>query len=151
MKVKEIIALKSFIQELSEDNCHLYLWVTNNFLESGLQVMKEWGFTYKTKIEWIKGNPITHEFNVIGLGQYFRGITETCLFGVKGVLPYKVKNGKRQQGTTAFFADRREHSEKPEEMRTMIEKVSYPSYIELFARRRVPNWDVWGNEVETAS
>ena len=47
-----------------------------------------------------------------------------------------------------FFAPRGEHSEKPEEMRNMIEVVSHAPYIELFARRKVDRWDSWGNEVK---
>jgi N6-adenosine-specific RNA methylase IME4 len=31
----------------------------------------------------------------------------------------------------------------------MIEVVSYPPYIELFAREKHSGWDVWGNEVES--
>ena len=140
--------MKLFINEISNENCHLYLWTTNNFLENALLVMREWDFIYKTKIEWIKGNPITNKFEKFGLGQYFRGISETCLFGVKGNLPYKTIDNKRQQGQTAFFSHRKKHSEKPMEMRKMIEKVSYPPYIELFAREQFDGWDCWGNEIE---
>jgi N6-adenosine-specific RNA methylase IME4 len=46
-----------------------------------------------------------------------------------------------------ILAPRREHSRKPDEMRQMIEKVSYEPRIELFARERFPEWDAWGNEV----
>jgi len=141
MKTHAILNLSPFIKDISEENCHLYLWVTNNFLSDGLRVMERWGFTYKTMITWMKDR--------FGLGQYFRGITEHCLFGVKGVLPYKVLGGKRQQGTTGFIAPRTKHSEKPGEMRLLIEKVSYPPYIELFARKESSGWDVWGNEVES--
>ena len=141
MKTKDIIALP--VGELAEDNCHLYLWVTNNFLQDGLDVMKAWGFRYVTTITWYKdGNA--------GLGQYFRGKTEHCLFGVKGVLPYKVLNNKRQQGLTGFIAKRGEHSVKPQEMREMIERVSYEPRIELFARERFESWEAWGNEIEEA-
>lgn len=142
MTVKEIINLKDFVKELSEDNAHLYLWATNNYLEDALTVMKEWGFKYKTTITWMKDK--------MGLGQYFRGITEHCLFGVKGNLPYKIESDKRQQGKTGFIAPRGEHSVKPEEMRQMIEKVSYAPFIELFARRKDNlNWNYWGNEIES--
>jgi N6-adenosine-specific RNA methylase IME4 len=137
MKTKEIMAIP--VQDLAEDNCHLYLWVTNNFLNDGLKVMEAWGFKYKTIITWHK--------DTVGLGQYFRGMTEHCLFGVKGSLPYKIIDGKRQQGITCFNAPKKKHSEKPEEMRKMIETVSYGDYIELFARKTSPGWDVWGNEV----
>ena len=34
-------------------------------------------------------------------------------------------------------------------MRRMIELVSYEPRLELFARRPVEGWDVWGNQVET--
>jgi len=147
MTVDEIIALKEMVEELVADNCHLYLWATNNYLPAAFQVMRAWGFTYKTLITWAKDR--------FGLGQYFRGQTEHCLFGIKGVLSYKVLNEKRAQGTTLIQAPRGEHSRKPEAMRQMIEKVSYPPYIELFARPhdgglfQSQDWDFWGEEMET--
>lgn len=150
MKTSDIIGMADFIKSISEDNCHLYLWVTNNFLQDGLDVMKAWGFRYITKITWFKEGKI-------GLGQYFRGTTEDCLFGVKGKVPYKVEGGKRQQGVTGFSWPRGKHSEKPEKMRRMIEKVSYPPYVEIFARptetidifaSSTPIWDYIGNEVD---
>jgi N6-adenosine-specific RNA methylase IME4 len=137
MTVKQIKELT--INQIAEDNCHLYLWVTNNYLKAGLEVMEAWGFNYKTTITWVKDK--------FGLGQYFRGQTEHCLFGVKGCLPYKVIDGKRQQGRTVIVAPRKTHSEKPEEMRQMIESVSYGPYIELFARQLTKGWDSWGNEI----
>jgi len=138
MKVKEIIDLP--VQLLSNDNAHLYLWVTNNFLEDGLIVMKAWNFRYITNITWAKFT--------IGLGQYFRGQTEHCLFGIKGKLPYKVIDDKRQQGTTLIFAKKMGHSVKPAQMRQMIEKVSYPPYLELFARKKREGWDTLGFEID---
>lgn len=138
MKTKDIIALRNFIYDISDKDCHLYLWVTNNFLKDGLKVMMEWGFRYITMITWVKDR--------IGLGQYFRGITEHCLFGVKGKLPYKLIDGKRQQGVTVIYAPKTRHSEKPEELRSMAEIVSYPPRIELFARKETGGWDTWGNE-----
>ncbi len=140
MSVEQIKALP--VQELVHpEGCHLYLWVTNNFLPDGLEVMRAWGFRYVTTITWVKDK--------FGLGQYFRGMTEHCLFGVKGRLPYKYDDkGKRLQGVTAIFERRREHSRKPDRMRRMIEKVSHPPRVELFAREAVEGWDVWGAEVE---
>src|SRR3990167_220009 len=38
----------------SPSGCHLYLWVTNNYLPAGLEVMAAWGFAYKTIISWAK-------------------------------------------------------------------------------------------------
>ena len=138
MKTKDIINMKDIVECVSENNAHLYLWVTNNFLKDGLKVMEEWGFRYVTMITWGKDR--------FGLGQYFRGQTEHCLFGIKGKLPYKIKDGKRQQGTTLINAKRQEHSKKPEEMYDYIERVSYGNYLELFARNKREGWDSWGNE-----
>lgn len=137
MKTKDIIDLP--VPNITETNCHLYLWVTNSFLKDGLSVMESWEFRYVTTITWMKDR--------MGLGQYYRGVTEHCLFGVKGNLPYKVIDGKRQQGKTGFYAAKTVHSEKPQEMRDMIEKVSYGPKIELFARKEFNGWDCWGNEV----
>lgn len=125
MKTKDILALP--VPAVMAENSHCYLWVTNNFLEDGLAVMKAWGYRYVTKITWEKtGNP--------GLGQYFRGMTEDCLFGVRGRVPYRVIDGKRQQSTTLLTCPRGEHSRKPEEMRERIERVSYGPMLEMFAR-----------------
>lgn len=139
MSLDEIKALP--IKDLiDESGCHLYLWVTNNFLEKGFEVLKEWGFEYVTCITWYKDR--------IGLGQYYRGITEHCLFArTKKALPYKVLNGKRQQGQTGFYEAKTIHSRKPKSMREMIEKVSYEPRIELFAREQFDGWDCWGLEV----
>ena len=140
MSIKEITALP--ILFIAAENAHLYLWATNNYLHDAMHVMEAWGFRYVTTITWAKDK--------MGLGQYFRGMTEHCLFGVRGSLPYKLLDGKRQQGTTLITSPRREHSRKPDDMRVMIERVSYPPYIELFAREKVPGWDAWGKEVPDA-
>ena len=52
MKTKDIINLP--VADIADDNCHLYLWTTNNFLQDALKVMEAWGFKYKTKITWVK-------------------------------------------------------------------------------------------------
>jgi N6-adenosine-specific RNA methylase IME4 len=140
MKTSDIMSMDKFINEISDDNCHLYLWVTNNFLPDGFGVMDAWGFRYVTCITWTKDK--------IGLGQYFRGQTEQCLFGIKGKLPYKVVDGKRQQATTSIIAPRTTHSKKPGDIFEYAERVSYGPYIELFARERRDGWACWGNEVQ---
>lgn len=137
MKTENIVNLP--IDEIADVNCHLYLWVTNKSLPLGLEVMKAWGFEYITAITWVKDR--------IGLGQYYRGMTEHCLFGRKGMLPYKLIDGKRAQGRTVIIEPKSEHSRKPKTMREMIEKVSYAPRIELFARERFDGWEAWGNEV----
>lgn len=140
MKTAEIMELP--VQRLvSREGCHCYLWATNNHLKDAFKVLEAWGFQYVTLITWQKDKA--------GLGQYFRGMTEHCLFGTtKEKLPYKIVGGKRQQGVTGFLEPRREHSKKPEKMRHMIETVSYGPMIELFAREERNGWDAWGIDVQ---
>lgn len=140
MHTRDIAALP--VKDMALPNSHLYLWVTNNFLPDGLHVMAAWGFRYVTMITWAKDK--------MGLGQYFRGMTEHCLFGVRGQVPYQLRaDGKRAQGRTLITAPRTVHSEKPTDIYPMIETVSPGPYLELFARRPYPNWDVWGNQVDS--
>lgn len=141
MDSDEIAALP--VGELaSPAGCHLYLCVTNNFLPDGIDVLRSWGFRYVTCLTWAKDK--------IGIGQYFRGQTEQILFGVMGQLPYKHDEScKRCQGSTLITAPRSEHSVKPPELRQVAELVSYEPRIELFARRKVDGWHVWGNQVRS--
>ena len=139
MKIEEIKALP--ISNLADPNgCHLYMWVTNNFLQKAFDLLKGWGFEYITIITWNK--------DCFGLGQYFRGLTEHCIFAsTKKRLPYKVVDGKRMQGVTGFYEPKTIHSKKPIKMREMIERVSYEPRLGLFARQHTEGWDCWGNEV----
>ena len=148
MTVKDIAALP--FGAWAAWDAHLYLWVTNNFLPAGLECVKAWGFRHVTMVTWVKDR--------IGLGQYYRGMTEHCLFAVRGSLGYQIRSedGKRMQGVTGIYepenlpsmieAPRQRHSVKPERMRGYIERVSPGPRLELFARKASPGWDVWGNE-----
>ena len=140
MKTPEIINyLQNTLKNKVDNDAHLYLWVTNNFFKDGFKVIEALGFRYITCITWVKDR--------IGLGQYYRGMTEHCLFAVKGMVPYKIIDGKRQQGLTVFNEPKTIHSQKPKQMRTMIEKVSSSPFLEIFARQRFNNWDCIGNEI----
>lgn len=139
MTVREIMDIP--IHNLAHpDGCHLYLWTTNNYLPAALECVKAWEFEYVTTITWTKDR--------IGLGQYYRGMTEHCIFATtKKRLPYKIIDGKRQQGVTGFYEPKTIHSRKPAKMREMIETVSYEPRIELFAREQREGWSCWGDEI----
>ena len=124
-------------KHINED-AHLYLWVTNGFLQDGLVVMKELGFTYKTNWVWVKDR--------FGLGQYHRGQHELVLFGIRGK-GYNVKTTSKSI-PSIVHAKRRAHSQKPKEFYDMVEKRSIGPYIDMFHRGKSRNmqWDVWGNE-----
>ena len=132
MPTEAICALR--VDRLAAEDAHLWLWVTNAGLHAGRGVMEAWGFTYRSCLTWIKPR--------IGLGAYLRNHTEHLLLGTRGKAPVAF----RGQGTW-FYAPLQEHSHKPEEQYAIIERCSAGPYIELFARRHRPGWDVWGNEV----
>lgn len=143
MKLQEIMELP--ISQLALPKCHLYLWVPNALVLEGLEVMKRWGFTYKTNLVWFKirkdGGPDGR-----GVGFYFRNVTELVLFGTRGKNNRTLAPGRRQ--VNIIRSRKREHSRKPDELYDVIERCSPGPYLELFARHHKNKWVQWGNEVE---
>jgi len=142
MPLADIKALP--VAQVAGERSHLYLWVPNALLHEGLEVMKAWGFRYKSNLVWYKvrkdGGPDGR-----GVGFYFRNVTELVLFGVRGSLRTD-DPGRRQVNLLA--TQKREHSRKPDELYKIVEQCSYGPYLELFARNPRPGWVQWGNEVE---
>ena len=131
------------VSEIADEKCHLYLWVPNALLPEGLEVMRAWGFDYKTNIIWEKvrkdGMPDGR-----GVGFYFRNVTEILLFGVKGNKNRTLDAGRTQVNLVRSM--KREHSRKPDEFISLIESCSSAPYLELFARGARSGWDMWGNQ-----
>lgn len=132
------------IAGISDKNAVLFLWVTYPCLLEGLELMRKWGFTYKTcGFCWVKLNKkIDTPFT--GMGYYTRANTEICLLGTKGKpLPRKSKSVKQ-----LIISRIEEHSKKPAIVRGKItELFGDVPRIELFARQYVDGWDCWGDEV----
>lgn len=125
-----------------DSNAHLYLWVTNNHLPSGLRVMDALGFRYVTNAVWVKDRP--------GLGQYFRGQHELLLFGVRKFAPtVTTHRTERRDLRSVVHAPRDKHSAKPLSFYELIEARSDGPYLELFARSRREGWVAWGNEISS--
>ena len=131
------------IADLTLPQSHLYLWVPNALILEGLEVMRRWGFTYKTNLVWYKtrkdGGPDGR-----GVGFYFRNVTELLLFGTRGNFR-TLAPGRRQ--VNVIVSQKREHSRKPEEQYDIIEQCSPGPYLELFARHARLGWSHWGNEI----
>lgn len=124
------------VQDLAEEHSHLYLWSPNNIIPEALQVVKAWGFTYRNMLVW--GKP------KLGLGAYIRTSHESCIFATRGKAPVKF-----HAQPSFMFCAQQDHSHKPEEQFAIIQRLSDGPYLELFARRRMPGWDVWGNEIDS--
>lgn len=140
MTIEEICEIP--VPRAAAVNSHLYLWVPNALLSEGLEVMRRWGFTYKSNIVWYKvrkdGGPDGR-----GVGFYFRNVTELILFGVRGHMR-TLQPGRTQ--VNIMSTQKREHSRKPDEIYDLVEACSPGPYLELFARFRRSGWDQWGNE-----
>ena len=145
MKLDEIKQLP--VSEVADEKSHLYLWVPNALLPEGLEVMKAWGFEYKTNLIWEKirkdGMPDGR-----GVGFYFRNVTEILLFGIRGNNNRTLQPGRSQ--VNLLRSMKREHSRKPDEFIKLIENCSSGPYLELFARGDRDNWDMWGNQAEAS-
>ena len=123
--------------------CHLYLWCPNALLPDGLEVMRRWGFQYKSNLVWHKVRKDGGS-DGRGVGFYFRNVTEMLLFGVRGKNARTLAPGRSQ--VNYFCSRKREHSRKPDEQYAIIEACSRGPYLELFARGVRKGWSVWGNE-----
>ena len=123
------------IGELTADNAHCWLWVTNGTMKIGHEILEGWGFTPRSIFTWLKPR--------MGLGVYLRSFTEHVILATKGKSPILFK----AQPNWGFFP-LQDHSHKPEEIFSIIERCSPGPYLEMFARRENPlGWDIWGNEV----
>lgn len=133
------------VKNISDKDCILFLWSTYPMYEEALQVIKAWGFRYRTLgFQWLKLNKKNFGW-FYGLGRWTRGNTEPCLLATKGH-PKRISPAVFQLIESPLMR----HSQKPAEVRKrIIQLVGDLSRIELFARQKTEGWDVWGNEVES--
>ncbi len=143
MRVEEICSLP--VVEVLQQTAHLYLWVPNALLPEGLQVMKAWGFSYKSNIVWHKLRKDGGS-DGRGVGFYFRNVTEILLFGTRGKNARTLDLGRTQ--VNYIGTRKREHSRKPDEQYPLIEGCSPGPYLEMFARGMRSGWTAWGNQAE---
>lgn len=130
------------VGSIADNNCILFLWIVDNSLPFVFDIIKRWGFTYKTVgFTWVKTTKTGKD--VFGMGQWTRNNPEMCLLATKGK-PKRINAKVRQLQKYQV----REHSVKPNEIRdAIVQLCGKLSRIELFARERFPGWDAWGDEV----
>jgi N6-adenosine-specific RNA methylase IME4 len=146
---------------------YLFMWVAKTFLQEGLDLLKEWGFDFKSYLIW-------HKKPGLGVGYWFRGDCEMIMVGVKKGLP-SLRTNESDTFEDLFendtFIHRRiGHSTKPSLLHELIEKkrplivktnksgntittqTSFPGpYLEIFGREKPESpsregWTVIGNE-----
>ena len=162
MTMEEIKSLP--VPDIAGDDCALFLWTTFPYLEDQIKLFEHWGFSYRTiGFLWVKANPrvwreayengiewgvgpveFLKKLIFFGVGYYTKSNPEACLLGIKGRMK-PVSN----KVSNVVIAPRREHSRKPDEVRSgIVELFGDLPRIELFARGSYSGWDVWGNEAK---
>jgi site-specific DNA-methyltransferase (adenine-specific) len=133
------------IKEIADKDCILFMWVTDSHLDQGIELIKKWGFKYKTiGFVWVKKTK--NNKTCANVGAWTMKNTEICLIGTKGQMS---KYKKSKNVYQLIEAERTEHSKKPDEARKRIEQIFGDiSRVELFARQKTEGWDIWGNELE---
>lgn len=143
MSIEDIKELP--IKDIVHKDAACFMWTTDTHLPYALEIMKAWGFTYKTiGFVWVKKS--THGKQIKMLAPWTNKGAEICLFGTRGAMTkYLGANNVCQ----VHEEIRREHSRKPDIIRDEIVRM-FPDCrrIELFARTAMPGWDAWGNEVD---
>ena len=130
------------IADYASKNCALFMWAVDSHLDQAIDLMCNWGFSFKTiAFIWIKTDKFRNP--TIGMGYWTRKSAEVCLLGTRGNIRRKNK-GVRQ----VHMEPRREHSRKPDEFYRRIMALVDGPYLELFARQPWPEWASWGNETE---
>jgi len=142
----DLEAIKALpVSDACASTAHLYLWVPNALLPEGIEVLRAWGFTYKSNVVWHKVRKDGGS-DGRGVGFYFRNVTELILFGTRGKNARTLAPGRSQVNYVS--SRKREHSRKPDEQYPLIESCSPGPYLELFGRGVRKGWITWGNQAD---
>ena len=142
MRTRDICALP--VETVAAPDSILFLWAIPSHLPDALDVVRAWGFTYKTvAFTWVKRTPLDTGFS-LGRGYWTHSNAEPCLLATRGH-PQRLGAGVR----SLIVSPGREHSRKPDEARGRIIRICWNvPRAELFARQKTLGWSAWGNEVE---
>jgi N6-adenosine-specific RNA methylase IME4 len=127
------------VRNLAQKDCILLLWATGAMQPQALEVMSAWGFTYKSQMIWRK-TTLSGKVRM-GTGYWARSMHEPVLIGCMG------KPSKFRAFPSLFDGIAREHSRKPEEFYSLVDRcASGLRRADLFSRQNRSGFDSWGNE-----
>ena len=125
------------INQFTQGDCDLFLWVTHTTLPLGLKYLERYGFKYHALITWDKTRGVT----MLGIHRK----SEMCLYAYRGHM------GLKQKGkpiNTVFREVVKGHSEKPQTFYSMILPNTKEPRIDIFARKKHMGFEAYGNEVD---
>lgn len=141
------------VKDLAAKDAHLFIWTTGPCLQQTFEVIEAWGFRYSAvAFTWVKLKrsfdalqlrvlPTLESDLHVGLGLTTRKNAEFCLLARRGNARREAKNVRE-----IILSPVREHSRKPDEVYSRVQRYCTGPYLELFGRQSRPGWDVWGNE-----
>ncbi|MDA8313968.1 MAG: MT-A70 family methyltransferase [Actinomycetota bacterium] len=137
------------VHDLLADRAVVFVWTTSAKLPDALELLSVWKLAYRgIAFVWVK---ITRDGVPIGAQgvrpSITKPLTELVVVG-STVLRGRPLPLASEAVCQTVFAPKAEHSAKPAAVQERIE-LMYPTArkLELFARRRRPGWDAWGDEV----
>ncbi|SMH61494.1 MT-A70 [Azospirillum lipoferum] len=119
------------VERLLDERCHLYLYTPNSAIPSGLELLKRWGFDYKSNLIIHNGKGAAQSGGQ--KSKFFRNVTDMVLFGVRGKGARTLDPGRTQVN---YF-------EAPCQLHRVIEACSSGPYLELFNDQARPGWTAW--------
>ncbi len=128
------------IGEMLKPKGHFWLWIPSNCLPYAWDLLDNWGLHYSGIFTWVK--------NRMGLGNMLRNTSEFMILATKGSSSTAFKG----QPNWGFYPVTSMHSEKPLESYAVIHRMRPDgNRLEMFARKRIPGYDVWGFEAPGGS
>lgn len=136
------------VKDLLFKHSVVFMWVTAPRLDFAIDLLRAWGLSYRgVAFTWVKtrkdGTPIGAQ------GVRPSIVKPTAEFVLAASLTAKGRPMKLASESVrhVIMSPKSEHSRKPDDVHRAIEML-YPdaSKIELFARRPMDGWAVWGNE-----
>ena len=125
------------IAAIAAPNSVLAIWTLSPMLDECCQLIRAWGFTLKSGLVWVKDK--------IGMGFWCRSRHQHLILASRGAPLIPVG---RDRPDSVIESPRRGHSEKPDEVYAILERMfaGVPK-VELFHRGELrPGWHTWGNE-----
>jgi N6-adenosine-specific RNA methylase IME4 len=119
------------VTAVASRQAHLHLWVTPELLDHGIQLLKDWGFAFKTSLGRTKA--------LAAYSPYWQHAHDVLLTGVRGSLAF------RDLGNPSWIEGQDVAANRDcAEIRKLLEKVSPPHYLDLFGCARSPGWTMLG-------